>query len=114
MNMTKLGNPSRELAIRVLTAVDFEHRLDGYCLRERAGVVPVTMFSFEEVVSLLNDPYPRVAFDELEKWVREAMDDKELAECIAEAIRIGRSDGDRSLHIEKLMAERLNQCKKLV
>jgi hypothetical protein len=112
--MTKLGNPSSKLVMRVLTAVDFEHRLDGYRLRERAGALPVNMFSFEEVVSFLNDPYPRVAFDELEKWVRETMDDKELAEYIAETIRTGGSDGERSLHIEKLMTERLNQCKKLV
>jgi len=114
MSMAKLGDPSRELAMRVLTEVDFERRLNGFILRERAGALPVTMYSFEEVVSLLNDPYPRVDFNELEGWTRETMDDMELAEQIAEAVRIGHSDQDRLQHIKKLMEERLNQCKKLV
>jgi hypothetical protein len=114
MSVAKLGNPSRELVARVLTEVDFEHRLNGFILRERAGALAVIMYSFEEVVSFLNDPYPRVNFNELEGWMRETMDDMELAEQIAEAVRIGRSDQDRLQHIKKLMEERLNQCKKLV
>jgi hypothetical protein len=114
MSMAKLGDPSHELAMRVLTEVDFERRLNGFILRERAGALPITMYSFEEVVSLLNDPYPRVDFNELEGWTRETMDDMELAEQIAEAVRIGRSDQDRLQHIKRLMEERLNQCKRLI
>jgi len=114
MNMAKLGDPSRELAARVLTEVDFEHRLNGFILRERAGALPITMYSFEEVVSFLNDHHPRVDFNELKGWMRETMDDMELTERIAEAVRIGRSDQDRLQRIRKLMEERLNQCKKLV
>ena len=109
--MANLGDPSHELAMRVLTEVDFELRLNGFILRERAGALPVTMYSFEEIVSLLNDPYPRVDFNELEGWVRETVGDAELAERIAEAIRKGNNDQDRTYLIRDLMEERLSQCK---
>jgi len=109
--MDKLKNPSNELAKRILTEVGFEDRLNGFILRERAGAVSITMYRFEEVVSLLNDRHPRLDFNELEGWVREAIGDAELAEQIAEAVRKGASDQDRSLRIKKLMEERLSQCK---
>jgi hypothetical protein len=111
--MERLKEPSHELALRILGEVIFEDRLVGFSLRERSGPMPVTMYSFKEVVSLLNDPHPRLDFNELEGWVRKTMGDSELAEQIAEAVRSGRSDQDRSLHIKKLMEERLSQCKRL-
>jgi hypothetical protein len=111
--MRKLQDPSRELAKRILTEVDFKDRLNGFSLRERAGAVPITMYSFEEVVCLLNDRHPRLDFNQLEVWVSKTMGDKELARQIAEVVRDGRSDQDRSLRIRKLMEERLSQCKKL-
>jgi hypothetical protein len=111
--MGKLQDPSRELAKRILTEVDFEDRLNGFSLRERAGAVPITMYSFGEVVTLLNDRHPRLDFNQLEAWVSKTMGDKELAREIAEVVRDGRSDQHRSLRIRKLMEERLSQCKKL-
>jgi hypothetical protein len=42
------------------------------------------------------------------------MRDKELADQIADAVRKESSDQNRSLHIKKLMEERLIQCQKLV
>ncbi len=111
--MAKLQDPSRELAKKVLTEVDFEHRFNGFSLRERMGAMPVDLYSFEEVVSLLNEPHPRLDFNELEQWVRTTMDDKELAGQIADRIRKGNSDQDRSDRIKKLMEERLAQCKML-
>jgi hypothetical protein len=113
MSMANLGDPSHELAMRVLTEVDFECRLNGFILRERAGAVPITMYSFEEVVSLLNDRHPRLDFDKLETWIRKTMGDKELAEQIVDAVRKENSDQNRSLRIKELMEERLSQCKKL-
>ena len=109
--MAKLGDPSRELAMRVLTEVDFERRLNGFILRERAGPVPITLYSFEEVVSLLNDRHPRLDFNELEGWVRETIRDAELAEQIAEVIEKGNNDQERTYSIRDLMEERLNQCR---
>lgn len=112
--MGKLRDPSQNLAKRILTEVDFGDRLNGFSLRERAGAIPVTMYSFEEVVFLLNDLHPRLDFIELETWVRKTMRDKELADQIADAVRKESSDQNRSLHIKKLMEERLIQCQKLV
>jgi hypothetical protein len=114
MRMGKLRVPSNDLSKRILTEVGFEHRLVGFSLHERTGPNPVTMYSFEEVVSLLNDPHPRLDFNELEIWVRKTIDDQELAEQIAEAIGKGKSDQNRSDRIRKLMEERLSQCKKIV
>jgi hypothetical protein len=112
MKMGKLKDPAKDLARRILKEVDFKDRLNGFSLRERAGPVPVTLYSFEEVVSLLNDPHPRLDFNELEGWVRKTMGDTELADRIAGAVKIGRSDQERAIHIRKLMEERLNQCRK--
>jgi hypothetical protein len=109
--MRKLQEPSKHLAKRILTEVDFEDRLSGFSLRERAGAVPVTMYSFQEVVSLLNDPHPRLDFNELEGWVRETIRDAELAEQIAEVIEKGNNDQERTYSIRDLMEERLNQCR---
>jgi hypothetical protein len=114
MRVKNLKHPSQDMAKRILTEVSFEDRLHGFSLRERSGPVSVTMYSFEDVVSLFNSPYPCLDFNELEGWVRETMGDKELSEQIAKAVRTGRSDQDRSLRIKKLMEERLGQCKKLV
>src|SRR3989304_1792391 len=111
--MRKLKDPSRELVKRILTEVDFEDRLEGFSLRERSGPMPVTMYSFREVVSLLQEPYPRIDFIELEIWVRKTVDDPELADQIAEAIKKGHSDQERTHSIRDLMGERLKQCKRL-
>ena len=110
--MGKLRVPSNDLSKRILTEVGFEDRLVGFSLHERTGPNPVTVYSSEEVVSLLNDPHPRLDFSELEIWVRKTIDDQELAEQIAEAIGKGKSDQNRSDRIRKLMEERLSQCKK--
>jgi hypothetical protein len=113
MKMGKLRFPSNDLSKRILTEVDFEDRLVGFSLRERSRPEPVIMYRFEEVVTLLNDPHPRLDFNEFETWIRKTMGDQELADQIAEVIRIGRSDQDRSLRIKKVMEERLSQCKNL-
>ena len=111
--MGKLQDRSRELANKILTEVDFEDRLVGFSLRERSGPVPATMNRFEEVVALLNDPHPRLDFNELETWIRKTMRDEELADHIADAVRKENSDQNRSLHIKELLEERLDQCKRL-
>ena len=109
--MDKLQAPSRELAKRILTEVGFEHRLEGFSLRERSGPAPVTMYSFEEVVSLLNDTHPRLDFEQLEGWIRGVIGDTELAERIAVAIKEGNNDRERTCSIRDLMEKRLNQCR---
>lgn len=112
--MEKLRDPSSKLAKKILTEVGFEDRFNGFILRERSGPMPVTMYSFEEVVSFLNEPHPRFDFNELEGWIRGTMSDEELAARIAETIKSGQSDQERFLRIKKVMKERLSQCKRFV
>jgi len=112
--MGELRDPSLELAKRILTEVDFENRLTGFNLQERAGAQPVWMYNFKEVVSLLNAPRPCLDFEELESWIRKIMRDQELAAQIAVAIKKGQSDQDRISLMRHLMELRLDQCKKLV
>jgi hypothetical protein len=97
--------------MKVLTEVGFEDHLDGFSLRERSGPMPVTMYRFEEVVTLLSDPHPRLDFKQLEEWIRSVMGDTELAEQIAVAIKKGNNDQERTYSIRDLMEERLNQCR---
>jgi hypothetical protein len=111
MKTGRLRVPSNDLRKRVLTEVGFEDRLEGFHLHERTGPNPVTMYSFEEAVSLLNDRHPRLDFNELEKWVKKVIGDAELAEQIALAIKKGSNDQEKTYSIRDLMEERLNQCK---
>jgi hypothetical protein len=108
--MMELTSPSKDLAERVLTEVGFEDRLTGYRLRERTGATTIRLYSFEEVVGLLNDLHPRLDFDRLERWIRETMGDPELAEKIEDVIQEDMSDRVRTLRIKDLMALRLYQC----
>jgi hypothetical protein len=110
MRTRKLSVPSDDLRKRILSEINFEDRLEGFSLRERSGPMPVTVYSFDEVVSLLADPHPRLDFRELEGWIRRVMGDTELAEKIAGAIQKGSNDRERTCLIRELMEERLNQC----
>ena len=111
MKTGKLSVPSDDLRKRILSEVNFEDRLEGFSLRERSGPMPVTMYSFDEVVSLLNDPHPCFDFESLEEWIRRVIGDPELAERIAGAIKKGNSDLERTHLIRNLMEERLTQCR---
>ena len=110
--MEKLKAPSHELTIRVLGEVAFEDRLIGFSLRSRSGSLPVTMYKFEEVVTLLNDPFPRLDWSDLERWIKNIIRDPDLVEEIVAAVKEEKSDRDRCLRIRVRMEERLNQCKK--
>ena len=106
----ELTSPSKDLAQRILNEVGFEDRLTGYRLRERTGVMTIQLYSFEEVVWLLNDPHPSLDFTRLEQWIRETMGDPELAGRIGDVIQEDISDQVRTLRIRDLMALRLYQC----
>ena len=77
--MSVLSRPSRKLASRIVNEVDFEDRIIGYRLRERTGPLAMTLYSFEEVVTFLRDPFPRVNFHALQSWINDVMGDGELA-----------------------------------
>ncbi|MEE8452831.1 MAG: hypothetical protein V3R99_12980 [Thermoguttaceae bacterium] len=102
------------MADRVLREVGFDQRLVGYRMRERTGPMPASLYSFEEVVHLLNDKLPFVDLRQLRQWVETVTEDAELATAVADAIREETNDRDRMLRIKTLMGERLCQCKKVV
>jgi hypothetical protein len=112
MQITSLGLPSKELVTRTLAEVDFEHRLTGFEMRERAGAVSVTMYSVQEVVAFLNGPHPRIDFQDLANWVRRSLRDDELADRIADVIDEEDTDLHRSEHMAVLLEIRLGQCKR--
>ncbi len=110
--MQTLSTPDGDLAARVLREVDFEQRLVGYRLRERTGALPASLYSFEEVVHLLDDTFPYVSLQRLEAWVETVTEDRELAAAIANVVREETNDRDRISRVGTLMRERLCQCKK--
>lgn len=108
--MSSLTPPDAALAARVLQEVGFEERVIGYRLRERMGAVPATLYSFEEVVSLLHDPFPRADWNGLARWVRTVIGDGELAAEMEAVLRVTENEGERLCRVRELMGERLVQC----
>lgn len=108
--MGTLIPPDKVLAARVLREVGFADRVIAYRLNERMGAVAATLYSFEEVVSLLYDLCPRVDWDGLVRWVREVIGDRELAAAMEGALQAEGNEGARLLHLRNLMGERLVQC----
>jgi len=109
--MGTLKEPSKDLARRVFREVGFEDRFEGYILRERSGARLVTMYRLEELVAFFNDQHPRLDFEGLEAWVRNIMNDEELADHIREALSKAESDQSRCEVVRGLLDERLGQCR---
>ena len=79
----------------------------------REGVRPVSLYSIEEVFSLLNSPHPRLDLHDLEKWIRIIIKDEELADLIKTVTEHEGSDRDKLLIIRDLLGCRLLQCRQL-
>ena len=114
MSNDKLSKPSRDLARRILSEVDFADRLIAFRLRERTGPISTSLYSFAEVLGLLCDPHPRIDFHQLLTWIREVMKDRELASRVENIIGDDVSDQDKTLRTRDLMVQRLAQCKKAI
>ena len=95
----------------MLEEVIFDERIIGYRVRQRLGPIKTTMYSFEEVVNFLDDKFRLLKFEELEKWLRAIMKDKELAMKIVGVVEVENNDHDRTQRIKILMGQRLHQCK---
>ena len=112
--MHTLSTPDENLTARVLREVGFDQRLVGCRLRERTGPIQASLYSFEEVVHLLNDKCPYLIPERLQHWVETVTEDSELAAAIADAIQEETNDRDRMLRSKTLMEKRLCQCKRAV
>ena len=106
------SNPSKKLALRIVSEVDFDHRIEGFRLRERAGILHIRLYSFSEVVHFLSDPFPRIDLEALGRWVRDIMQDSELSEMIGQIAATEASDLEKTSRIRNLMGIRLVQAKK--
>jgi len=105
--------PTKELATRILGEVDFPDRLIGHKMRRRMGPVPVSLYSFEEVVRFLTEDIPQIDLEDLHTWVGEKIGDKDLALAIEEISRKDMDDPEKFLHIKGLMAARLGQSRRI-
>ena len=112
--MTPLSTPSKELALRILSEVDFDQRIEGFRLRERAGIIPTRMYSFSEVVGFLSDSFPKIDFTALSHWIRSVMKDPELSDRVMTTAGSDASDLDKTRQIRDLMGLRLVQSKKII
>jgi hypothetical protein len=105
--------PTTELAKRILEEVDFQDRLIGHKMRRRMGPVPVSLYSFEEVVRFLTEDIPQMDLDDLRAWVGEKIGDRDLAAAIGEISRKEMDEPEKLLHVRGLMAARLGQSRRI-
>ncbi len=112
MGASALSTPDATLIAGLLREVDYENRLEGCLMREHSGPAAVTVYSFEEAVRLLSDPFPMVDPTELVCWVREAVGDRELSEKMERAVGAESCTMNKIRAAANLMAQRLEQIKK--
>jgi len=113
MLMDDLPAPSKDIAARILQEVDFEHRLAGGYLHEHAGVMMFWLYSVEEVFTLLNSPCPQINLGDLERWLREVIKDKDLADHIQWLTTQHPTLQKRLMAIRNALGLRLIQCRQI-
>ena len=122
--MAKLPEPTRDVAARILSEVDFDKRLIGYDMKPRAGNTPLSLYSFAEAVNFLHVdsledlmiPGARgsvgyIDLEALKNWVATVMGDEDLAAAIDEAVTQNDNYHDQAHAVKEVMMERLGQCK---
>jgi hypothetical protein len=110
MHSDQLAEPSEELAARLLGRVSFNDRFTATMVHPHTGPLPITAYSFEEVVNLLSSPGLQIDLTTLAAWFDQAMGDSELAVRTREAIDKGPPEEARSI-AKELVKERLEQCR---
>jgi hypothetical protein len=105
--------PTKELAGRILGEVGFPDRLIGQKMRMRMGPVPVSLYSFEEVIRFLAEDIPQMDLRKLQVWVGEKIGDKDLARAIEEISLREMGEPEKLLHVRGLMAARLGQSRRI-
>jgi len=111
--MVHLTTPPRDLAFKLLSEVGFEDRLTGSILHPRAGVRGLSLYSLEEVFLLLKEPHPQIELAELERWIRQVLDDGELADSIRNVTLREAGDRESIPLVRDLIGWRLIQCKQV-
>jgi hypothetical protein len=125
--MSKLPEPSKDLASRLLSEREYEERLVGYEMSPATGNAQRSLYSLQEAYDfvkmgemadlLLRGGGAIIGYldlDELRQWVGDVLGDGDLAAAVSEAVAAGENYRDRLLEVRQLMRERLDQCRAVV
>lgn len=125
--MAKLAEPSKDLAARLLSELDYEKRLVGYEMSPATGNAQRSLYSLQEAYDFLkmgeaDDLLLRgggaligyLDLDELRQWVGDVLGDQDLAAAVGQAVADAENYRDRLLEVRQLVRERLDQCKAAV
>lgn len=125
--MKKLFDPSAELAYRLRQEVTYKDRLTGFKMTPMSGNRETSIYSFEEAVDFLHmdsledlmtlgsgASVGYIDLEQLSRWVSEVFGDVELAAEMDGEISKNTSYLENVTGLNKLMRQRLNQCKQIV
>jgi hypothetical protein len=107
----QLNEPDVELVARIMSEVDFDHRLVGNRVRPRWGSIHADLYSVREVALLLSDKHPAIELDRLQEWIRTTIGDDELADRLGDVQTLHVSDRELLQRVRLLLDERLEQCR---
>lgn len=109
--MDDLSAPDKDTAVRIAQEVDFEHRLVAGYVHERAGVMLLSLYSVEEVFTLLNTACPQIDLGELERWLRTVINDTGLADRVRDIAALNESMQQILARVRDAIGLRLVQCR---
>lgn len=117
---------SRELATKLLSEVQFEERLTGWCMRQMSGNEERSIYGLQEAVDFMKAPeldqllspgaggtIAYLDFAELMRWIGEVFGDPELAEAIEDAHAKAASHVEAMAMARMLIIRRLDQCREM-
>jgi hypothetical protein len=116
------GEPTPELAARLLTGVGFEQRLVGLKMGAMGGSNPSELYTLVEAANFIHvDDYETALRDQhatvgyidpsaLSRWVSEVLGDQELGAAILERAPRSESYGSVAMSIKQLLLDRIAQC----
>jgi hypothetical protein len=126
-HLVELGEPSRDLAVRLLGKVPFEDRLEVTRSVAMAGDMRSWVYTLQEATDFLHMSRVEDLLRKggkggigyihpptLERWVREVFQDQELASAIKQQIDAGHCYAERMVGIKRLLEQRLAQCQDIV
>lgn len=125
--MSRLSEVTEEMAVKLLSEVEFNKHLKGTKFHAMSGGLPVFMTKLEEVKNFLQAGSMESLLTlggggiinyldwlKLKNWVADVFGDQELADAIGEEIEKGHSYINTIVPMRELVEERLQQCKDLL
>lgn len=122
--MGRLSEVTEEMAVKLLSGVEFSEHLKGTKFHAMSGGVPIFMRELQEASDFLQTgslgslltlggggTINYLDWTKLKNWVADVFGDQELADAIGEEIDKGNSYLNTISPIKELLEERLQQCK---